>query len=141
MAIKLNQVVLNKLKENKKENSKVDLALYDGIEYDFDYLQDEVSRLSYSTEEWYDEKFDAYMDARGVLRSVYFQNSETFISTDDVTNDLDILNDIVKQSNELGIDPTDVDANIFDHIKLIEDLKYFEDRFEEQKRELENYGF
>lgn len=38
MAIKLNQVVLNKLKENKKENSKVDLALYDGIEYDFDYL-------------------------------------------------------------------------------------------------------
>ena len=57
MAIKLNQVVLNKLKENKKENSKVDLALYDGIEYDFDYLQDEVSRLSYSTEEWYDEKF------------------------------------------------------------------------------------
>lgn len=141
MAIKLNQVVLDKLKENKKENSKVDLALYDGIEYDFDYLQDEVSRLSYSTEEWFDEKFEEFYQLRSDLRSVYFQNSETFISTDDVTNDLDILNDIVKQSNELGIDPTDVDANIFDHIKLIEDLKYFEDRFEEQKRELENLGF
>ena len=141
MAIKLNQVILNKLQKNKTDLSKkVDLSLYDGLQYDFNSLQDEVSRLSYSTEEYFDEKFEEFYQLRSDLRSVYFQNSEAFISSDDVSNDLEILNDIIAKSEELGIDPTEVDANIFEQIKLIEDLKYYEERFESQKRELENLG-
>tara|TARA_R110002167_G_scaffold363060_1_gene582804 strand:- start:507 stop:935 length:429 start_codon:yes stop_codon:yes gene_type:complete len=141
MAIKFNQVILNKLQKNKTDLSKkVDLSLYDGLQYDFNSLQDEVSRLSYSTEEYFDEKFEEFYQLRSDLRSVYFQNSEAFISSDDVSNDLEILNDIIAKSEELGIDPTEVDANIFEQIKLIEDLKYYEERFESQKRELENLG-
>ncbi len=136
------QIILNKLKNARKQelSKKVDLSLYDGLQYDFNSLQDEVSRLSYSTEEYFDEKFEEFYQLRSDLRSVYFQNSEAFISSDDVSNDLEILNDIIAKSEELGIDPTEVDANIFEQIKLIEDLKYYEERFESQKRELENLG-
>ena len=81
MAIKFNQVILDKLKKNITELSKkVDLSLVDDINYEFEYLQEEVSRMSYTTEEWFDEKFEEFYQLRSDLRSVYFQNSEAFHS-------------------------------------------------------------
>ncbi len=142
MAIRFNQVILDKLHKNKTELSKkVDLGLIDEIEYDFDSLQDEVGRLSYSTEEWFEENFDKFLETRSLLRDVYINFSESFLDPVDVERDLERLNNIIEQSENLGIDPTQVDPNIFDHIQLIKDLEYFNNRFIEQRDQLKQYGF
>ena len=143
MGIKIKQVVLNKLKNSRKDSlsKKVDLGLMDEIEYDFDSLQDEVGRLSYSTEEWFEENFDKFLEARSLLREVYINFTEGFLDPVDVEKDLERLNNIIEQSENLGIDPTQVDPNIFDHIQLIKDLEYFNNRFIEQRDQLKQYGF
>ena len=45
--------------ENRKQDKlkKVALGLVDEINYEYQYLQDEIGRLSYTVEEWFDEKF------------------------------------------------------------------------------------
>jgi len=128
---------------NQKVNlkaHKVALGLIDNFAYDnLEGLQDEVSRLSYSVDEWFDEKFDEWFEIGREIYSVYFQNSEAFITKGDLDRDLDLLNEIKEKAEELGLSASEVYPDWqehFDQISYVEDLQK---RFEDQKRELSNW--
>lgn len=142
MAIRFNQVILDKLKKGRQENlsKKVDLSLVDDINYNFQDLGDEINRMSYVTEEYFDEKFEEFYQLRSDLRSIYFQNSESFIDSADVAGDKEVLLQIKQKADELGISVEDVYPDYQEHIDQLDYLEYIEGRFEEQKRELENLG-
>ena len=142
MAIRFNQVILDKLKKGRQESlyKKVDLSLVDDINYDFQYLHEEVSRMSYTTEEWFDEKFEEFYQLRSDLRSIYFQNSESYIDSADVAGDKEVLLQIKQKADELGISVEDVYPDYQEHLDQLDYLEYIESRFDEQKRELENLG-
>ena len=132
------QKVYSKL-PNQKVNlkaHKVALGLIDNFAYDnLDGLQDEVSRLSYSVDEWFDEKFDEWFEIGREIYSVYFQNSEAFITKGDLDRDLDLLNEIKEKAEELGLSASEVYPDWqehFDQISYVEDLQK---RFDEQKEQ------
>ena len=130
------QTAFNKLQRKKTELSKdhkVALGLVDEIEYDLMSLQDEVGRISYSTEEWYDENFEKFLETRNALRDVYINNSESFLDPVDVEEDKRRLEEIKQKAEELGVDYTEVYDQWDEHMELIEDLDNFTDRFVEQK--------
>ena len=63
----------------KKQNVK--LGLVDELDYEFDTLNDELNRLSYTTQEWFDEKYDVWYDIGREIYDVYFNNTESFFRT------------------------------------------------------------
>jgi len=133
--------VLDKM-PNKKVDlkaQKVALGLVDNINYEFQYLEDEVSRLSYSVDEWFDEKFDVFFDAYSVIKDVYINGSEAFISEADVAGDMEILNEIETRSEELGVDVEEVYPNFYEHKQTLEYLEDLEKRFEDQKAKFERF--
>lgn len=142
MGIKIKQVVLNKLKNSRKDSlsKKVDLSLVDDINYEFQYLEEEVSRMSYTTEEWFDQKFEEFYQLRSDLKTIYFQNSESYIGPADVAGDKEVLLQIKVKADELGIPVEDVYPDWQEHLDQLDYLDYIEGRFEEQKRQLENLG-
>ena len=128
---------------NQKVNlkaHKVALGLIDNFAYDnLEGLQEEVSRLSYSVDEWFDEKYSEFLESYRPLRDVYFNNSEAFITKGDLDRDLDLLNEIKEKAEELGLSASEVYPDWqehFDQISYVEDLQK---RFEDQKRELSNW--
>ena len=142
MGIKIQQVVLNKLKNSRKDSlsKKVDLSLVDDINYEFQYLQEEVSRLSYTVEEYFEEEFDKWYEAQSNLRSIYFQNSEAYISQADVAGDKELLYKIYELAADLGVPVTNVYPNWSEHIDLIDSLMDLDKRFDDQKGELSSNG-
>ena len=137
----LNKFELTDEKIKLGKARKVALALLDNFVWDdINGLEDELSRLSYSTEEWFDEKFDQFVEARGVLRDVYMNNSEAFLTTSDVAGDEEILRVLFTSADELGIPVTTLYPDYERHLQALRDFEYFDKRFDEQKRELESYG-
>jgi hypothetical protein len=129
-------------KKHLAKTYKVSLGLIDEFSYgDIQSLEDEMGRLSYSTEEWYDENFDKFIEARGMLRDVYFMNSEAFITSSDVERDREILDTLKSTADEIGVPVEDLYPDYEEHRRILSDLDYYEQRFEDQKRELEQYGF
>ncbi len=127
---------------NQKVNlkaHKVALGLIDNFNYEYQYLEEEVGRLSYSVEEWFDEKYSEFLDSYRPLRDVYINNSEAFVSEADVAGDMDVLNEIESKANELGLDVSEVYPDFEEHKRTIEYLEDLEKRFEDQKRELSNW--
>tara|TARA_B100000424_G_scaffold267479_1_gene260474 strand:+ start:255 stop:686 length:432 start_codon:yes stop_codon:yes gene_type:complete len=143
--MKKHENFIKKVKKIKKfsiEPKKVELGLIDNLSYDdVQYLQDEVSRILYSTEEWYDENFDKWLEARNNLNAVYFQNSEAFIDQADVAGDRDILAQIKQTADDLGLPVEDIYDQYEEHIQALDDLDYATERFDEQVRELRDFGF
>lgn len=132
------QLRAEKRKEDKLQ--KVALGLVDEFNYEYQYLQDEIGRLSYSVEEWFDEKFDEFYQLRSDLRSVYLQNSEAFITTADVAGDLEILNQIKDKAEELGLSAEDVYPDWQVHFDDLEYLDQLESKFDDQVAELRSIG-
>lgn len=119
---------------------KVALGLIDDFSYgDVDSLQDEVSRLSYSVEEWFDEKYEALQDAYGLLKAVYIQNSEAFITSADVARDEEVLQEIKTKAEELGLSAEDVYPQWDEHKEILSYLDDLEKRFDDQKRQIEEF--
>jgi len=129
--------VYDKLATNKVDlkSQKVALGLVDELDYEFDYLQEEVGRLSYSVDEWFDEKFDVWFEIGREIYSVYFQNSETFLTPDDLVDDLEKLNSIKEKAEELGIDVNEVYPNWEDHVREIEYLQELDQKFIMQQQQ------
>ncbi len=132
------QLRAEKRKEDKLK--KVALGLVDEFNYEYQYLQDEIGRLSYSVEEWFDEKFDEFYQLRSDLRSVYLQNSEAFITTADVAGDLEILNQIKDKAEELGLSAEDVYPDWQVHFDDLEYLDQLDSKFDDQVAELRSIG-
>lgn len=122
------------------KKQKVALGLVDEINYEFQYLEDETSRMSYIVEEWFDEKFNEYYQLRSDLRSIYFQGSEAFISSADVAGDRRKLQEIKVKADELGIDVNDVYDTWYEHMDALEYLDSLESRFDDQRGELSSTG-
>lgn len=123
---------------NQKVNlkaHKVALGLVDELDFEFNYLQEEVGRLSYSVDEWFDEKFDVWFELGRDIYSVYFQNSESFLSPDDLVDDLEKLNLIKEKAEELGIDVNEVYPNWEDHVREIEYLQELNQKFIMQQQQ------
>ena len=129
---------------NQKVNlkaQKVALGLIDNFSYgDVDSLQDEVSRLSYSVDEWFDEKYDAMWDLFMDLKAVYLQNSEAFITSADVAKDEEVLQEIKEKAEELGLSAEDVYPQWQEHKEILSYLDDLENRFDEQVRKMEDFA-
>ncbi len=123
------------------KKQKVALGLVDEINYEFQYLEDETSRMSYIVEEWFEGKFDEWYKLRSDIQSIYFQGSEAFISPDDVAGDRRKLEEIKVKADELGIDVNDVYDTWQEHMDALDYLDYIDNKFEEQKQELKDFGF
>lgn len=128
--------------EKRKEDKlqKVALGLVDSLDYDLMSLQDETGRLSYSVEEWFDETFDKFLQTRGDLRAVYLQNSEAFLTVDDVEADKERLEQIKEKAEELGLTAEDVYPEWQEHYDAIEYMDYLETKFDEQVDQLRQFG-
>ncbi len=120
------------------KSQKVALGLVDELDYEFDTLNEEVGRLSYVVDEWFDEKYDTWYDIGREIYDVYFNNTESFLDPADLVDDLEKLNSIKEKAEELGIDVNDVYPNWEDHISEIEYLSELDDRFIEQKERFKN---
>ena len=122
--------------KRKADNlKKVALGLVNELDYEFESLRDEVGRLSYSVEEWFDEKFDVWFEIGREIYSVYFQNSETFLTPDDVSADRDRLLEIKSKAEELGLDVVDVYPDYDEHLQEIEYLADLDQRFIMQQQQ------
>ena len=123
--------------EKRKEDKlqKVALGLVDELDYEFESLTEEVGRLSYSVEEWFDEKFDVWFEIGREIYSVYFQNSETFLTPDDVAADKQRLEQIKEKAEELGLDVVDVYPEYEEHLQEIEYLAELDQRFIMQQQQ------
>jgi hypothetical protein len=123
--------------ENRKQDKlqKVALGLVNELDYEFESLRDEVGRLSYSVEEWFDEKFDVWFEIGRDIYSVYFQNSEAFLTPDDVSADRDKLLQIKEKAEELGLDVVDVYPDYDEHLQEIEYLADLDQRFIMQQQQ------
>ena len=122
---------------NRKTNLKrqnVKLGLVDELDYEFETLQEEVGRLGYSVDEWFDEKYDVWYDIGREIYDVYFNNTEGFLTPDDLVDDLEKLNSIKEKAEELGIDVNEVYPNWEEHVREIEYLTEQTELFEEQKQ-------
>ena len=115
--------------------------MIDNFSYgDVDSLQDEVSRLSYSVDEWFDEKYDAMWDLFMDLKAVYLQNSEAFITSADVAQDEEVLQEIKEKAEELGLSAEDVYPQWQEHKEILSYLDDLENRFDEQVRKMEDFA-
>jgi len=123
-----------------KEEKKLELGLVNEFNYEYEYLQDEIGRLSYSVEEWFDEKFNEFYQLRSDLRSVYLQNSESFVTTADVAGYLEILKQIKEKAEELGFSPEEVYPDWQLHFDDLQYLDQLESKFDDQVSELRSIG-
>lgn len=133
--------VYGKLPKKKVDlkKHKIALGLLDNFNYENEYLQEEVGRLSYSVEEWFDEKYDEMWSLFMDLKAVYLQNSEAFVTTDDVIGDMEILNQVQTRAEELGIDVEEVYPEFYEHKENIEYLSDLEKRFDDQKDRFQRF--
>lgn len=129
-----------KKKNTNLKKQKVALGLVDDFQYQLQDLEDEVGRLSYSVEEWFDEKFEEFYKLRGDLRAVYLQNSEAFLSAADVAGDGEILDQIKEKAEELGLSAEEVYPDWQFHYDTLQYLDQLESKFDDQVAELRSIG-
>tara|TARA_R110002012_G_C11590026_1_gene606160 strand:+ start:511 stop:945 length:435 start_codon:yes stop_codon:yes gene_type:complete len=118
------QLILNKLKNARKESlsKKVELSLLDDFSFgQYNELEEQVSALSYNVNEWFPEKFDQWYDIGRDIYAIYFQNAEPFPTETDFNNDLEIIEEIYRKSEELGISADTIYPSIEEHKRLCEE--------------------
>ena len=124
MAIRFNQVILDKLKKGRQESfsKKVNLSLLDDFSFgQYNELEEEVSGLRYNVNEWFPEKFDQWFDIGRDIYAIYFQRAEPFPTEVDFNTDEAVLDKIKEAADELGIEVTQVYPEYFQHKTLIEE--------------------
>lgn len=141
MAIKFNQVILDKLHKNKTALSKkVDLGLIQEFNYDFMNLEDEISTLSYLAYEWHDEAFEEYRQAFMKLNDEYTHNGSAVIRYADLQKDELLLVDIAQKAEELGLAPSEVYDDFDEHYRTILDMKAADEQYETNEREFKDWS-
>lgn len=111
MAIKLNQVVLNKLKNSRKDSlsKKVDLSLVDDIEQEVNRFEEAESAASYLAYDLGDEVIDAYDEFRMKYSLDDYIINGPVRDLEEVTEILQgYLTKLEASAEELGIPPDDI---------------------------------
>lgn len=130
----------DKRKENLSKEHKVVLGLVDSFNYDYNYLEDQSGLLSYLAYEWHDEKFEEYRKAWIALNDEYTHNGSTVLRYDDVSGDLDVLNEIKVKAEELGLDANDVYDQWDDHMEVLESVKESDEQYERNEQEFRDWS-
>ena len=133
--------VYNKLPNQKVnlEAQKVALGLVDDISYDYDNLEEEVSRLQYLLDEFIPQEFDRLDEAYILLKDVLVNNTENVIYYDDVAQDEETIQSIREKADELGIDANEIFPNIDNYSEELTRLRTLSEEFEGAVRQFRNY--
>lgn len=137
------QTAFNKLQRKKTELSKerkVALGLIDELTYDFNYLEDQSSLLSYLAYEWHNEKFEEYRQAFMTLNDEYTHNGSTVLRYDDVSGDRATLEKIAALAEEVGLEPNEVYDAYDDHILLLEEMEKADEQYEDNERQFRDWA-
>ena len=137
------QTAFNKLQRKKTELSKerkVALGLIDEITYDFNYLEDQSSLLSYLAYEWHGEKFEEYRQAFMTLNDEYTHNGSSVLRYDDVSGDRSTLEKIAAVAEEVGLEPNEVYDQYDEHILLLEEMQKADEQYEDNERQFRDWA-
>ena len=118
---------------------KVALGLIDNLDYDIDTIEDQSSMLSYLSYEWHEEKFEAYRQAWMELNDEYQHNASAVFRFDDVSGDIEKLNEIKAKAEELGLEADDVYPAFDRHMEALNYMKESDDQYKENEREFNTY--
>jgi predicted ATPase len=134
---------LAEMKKNKKvitpKKPQIKLAKVDELDYDYSTTEEELSRISYFVDEFFDEQFEAARTAWMTLNDVFKNNSENFFGAEEFTQDKQRLQEIQALAEELGVDVTSVYPDWQSHIEAIESFEYYEEQYAEKEREFDTY--
>ena len=128
---------------NQKVNlkaHKVALGLIDNLDYDIDTIEDQSSLLSYLAYEWHDEKFEAYRQAWMELNDEYQHNASTVFRLDDVSGDIEKLNEIRAKAEELGLEADDVYPAFDRHMEALDYMKESDDQYKKNEMEFRDWS-
>ena len=130
----------DKRKQNLSKQQKVALGLVDSFNYDYDSLEEQSGLLSYLAYEWHEEKFEEYRQAWITLNDEYKNNGSAVARYDDVSGDVDILNEIKAKAEELGLDANDVYDQWDDHMQALESMKEADEQYQRNEREFNDWS-
>ena len=130
----------DKRKQNLSKQQKVALGLVDNFYYDFSSLQDQEGLLSYLAYEWHDEKFEEYRQAWMTLNDEYKHNGSAVVRYDDVSGDVDILNEIKVKAEELGLDANDVYDQWDEHMQALESIKEADEQYQRNEMQFRDWS-
>jgi len=128
---------------NQKVNlkaHKVALGLIDNLDYDIDTIEDQSSLLSYLAYEWHDEKFEAYRQAWMALNDEYQHNGSQVFRFDDVSGDIEKLNEIKAKAEELGLEADDVYPAFDRHMEALDYMKESDDQYKKNEMEFRDWS-
>jgi hypothetical protein len=128
---------------NQKVNlkaHKVALGLIDNLDYDIDTIEDQSSLLSYLAYEWHDEKFEAYRQAWMELNDEYQHNASTVFRFDDVSGDIEKLNEIKAKAEELGLEADDVYPAFDRHMEALDYMKESDEQYKKNEMEFRDWS-
>ena len=96
--------------------------------------------MSYLAYEWHEEKFEAYRQAWMALNDEYQHNASVVFRYDDVSGDVEKLNEIKAKAEELGLEPSDVYSDWNEHMQRLEEMKEADDQYKENEREFRDWS-
>lgn len=134
--------VLDKMPNKKVDLKahKVALGLIDQLGYSYDEIEDQGGLLSYLAYEWHQEKFEEYRQAWITLNDEYTHNGSTVLRFDDVSKDIDTLNEIAVRAEELGIDPSDVYDRFYDHLERLNEMREADSEYQRNEMEFRDWS-
>jgi ClpP class serine protease len=134
--------VLDKMPNKKVDLKahKVALGLIDQLGYSYDEIEDQGSLLSYLAYEWHQEKFEEYRQAWMTLNDEYTHNGSTVLRFDDVSSDIDTLNEIRTRAEELGVDVNDVYDRFDEHMQRLEDMREADSEYQKNEMEFRDWS-
>jgi hypothetical protein len=136
------KTVYNKLAKDKTnlKTHKVDLGLIDNFIYDdLSSLEDDVSNLSYLAYDWFEENYEKFRDAFGILNDVFYMGAGNEISYSDLQDDEKLLEEIAVKADELGLSPQEVYDQYDEHLRLIAEVKELDQVFQENKDRFDQF--
>ena len=133
-------VELKKAEAKLNAMKKVALGLVDSLNYDYSSIEDQSGLLNYLANEWHDEKFEEYRQAWITLNDEYTHNASTVLRYDDVSSDVDVLNEIKAKAEELGLDATDVYPDWDTHFEALEIMKEDDDQYSRNEQEFRDWN-
>ena len=134
-----NKVDLKSQKVNLKAH-KVALGLIDNLDYDIDTIEDQSGLLSYLAYEWHDEKFEAYRQAWMELNDEYQHNGSQVFRFDDVSGDIEKLNEIKAKAEELGLEADDVYPSYDRHMEALEYMRESDEQYKKNEMEFRDWS-
>jgi len=148
MAVNKNNKVTSILADLKKldkkdvnlKKQKVALGLVDDISYEYSYLEDQASLLSYLAYEWHEENFENYRQAWVTLNDEYSHNGSAVIRYEDVSGDRDTLQQIADAAAELGLEPYEVYDRYDEHVELLDSIEQADDQYSRNEDQFRNWS-